>query len=519
MTSKNKRKAIVISSGEEDEAYSPEILNAPHRRDSSAVAAKSTGARQSHNSHSRDTHHVGKAAAQSIQEQLSAWFDTVHDVRGMPWRRRWDPTLSPEAKAQRAYEARHYRPLGKPLLMVWVSEIMLQQTRVDTVIPYYRKWMQEFPTVVALSNSNIEAVNALWKGLGYYSRAARLFEGAKIVVQQFDGKLPDDIAVLQADIPGIGRYSAGAICSIAYGKCVPVLDGNVNRLLSRILALHAPPKSKATTDLLWSGAEAIVKGAKVPGAINQALIELGSTVCTPLDPKCGGCPVRTNCGAYQMKTVLYSFKGTAPSVDIEDQCDLCEPLPGSPISVTMFPMKVEKKVVPKETDLICIISWKRKGDEVPYYLLRKRPKTGLLAGLWDFPALPNLSPSAKKNQEKIARELVHKAFPQIRDRTDNKLVIKSYDGAIGSVLHVFSHVKKTFQVVLIRLESPVDVDLPPDAVPGDWMDDKQANDDEDEPEIIVKKAPKKRKITSIQDDDQDADRLKWVLEPNVSQEK
>lgn len=175
----------------------------------------------------------------------------------------------------------------------------------------------------------------------------------------------------------------GAICSIAYGKCVPVLDGNVTRLLSRVLAIYASPKSKATTDLLWKGAEAIVKGSEDPSAVNQALIELGSTVCTPTDPKCLGCPIRTNCGAYQMRTVRRSpwengstLKGESPNVDIEDQCDVCEPLPSGPRIVTMFPMKVEKKVVPNETDLICIISWKRKGDPTEYYLLRKRPKTG-----------------------------------------------------------------------------------------------------------------------------------------------
>jgi A/G-specific adenine glycosylase len=226
------------------------------------------------------------------------------------------------------------------------------------------------------------------------------------VVQQFDGRLPDDPAVLQADVPGIGRYSAGqrcacllcdvlttppshtgAICSIAYGKCVPVLDGNVHRLLSRVLALHASPKAKATTDLLWSGAEAIVKGSKDPGAVNQGLIELGSTICTPTDPKCGGCPIRTNCGAFKMQSVRFGIlearepsliliKGKVPVIDIEDQCDICEPLPSNKPTVTIFPMKVEKKIVPKETDLICVISWKRRGDPTTYYLLRKRPKRG-----------------------------------------------------------------------------------------------------------------------------------------------
>jgi adenine-specific DNA glycosylase len=197
-------------------------------------------------------------------------------------------------------------------------------------------------------------------------------------------------------------------------------------------------------------------------------------------------------------------------------------------------MRVEKKVVPKETDLVCVISWKCKGDPTTYYLLRKRPKTGkdntllwtllnrfslgLLAGLWDFPAIPNISSTTKKAQEKSARELVADAFPQVGQKGDN-LNIKGCDG-LGSIPHVFSHVKKTFQVVLLRLESPSDVDTPPDAVPGDWMDDKQSNEQGEE-EQVVEKPSKKRKVMPAQNqgDEDDSLRLKWVLEPNVAQEK
>jgi A/G-specific adenine glycosylase len=229
------------------------------------------------------------------------------------------------------------------------------------------------------------------------------------------------------------------------------------------------------------------------------------------------------------------LQGKTPVVDIEDQCDICEPLPSGKPSVTMFPMKVEKKVVPKETDLVCVISWKRKGDPTTYYLLRKRPKTGkdsallwtlieqgfslgLLAGLWDFPAIPNISSTTMKAQEKTSRELVAEAFPQVGQEGDN-LDIKGCDG-LGSVLHVFSHVKKTFQVVLLRLEGPSDVDTPPDAVPGDWMDDKQS-EEQGEEERVIEKPSKKRKVMPVQNqgDGDDSLRLKWVLEPNVAQEK
>ncbi|KAG8805690.1 hypothetical protein FRC17_005383, partial [Serendipita sp. 399] len=339
-----KRKAYIISSDDDDNDHSdviPTVESTSNSRTGSGNLFV----------HSRNVHTLSKANAKVIQDSLSTWFLTgVHDARNMPWRKRWDPSLSGDAKAQRAYE-------------VWVSEIMLQQTRVDTVIPYYQRWMEasvglfldffdaivslinRFPTINALAESNIEAVNALWKGLGYYSRAARLLEGAKLVVEKFDGKLPDDATVMQKEVPGIGRYSAGAICSIAYGKCVPVLDGNVHRLLSRVLALHSSPKARATTDVLWEAAEAIVKDSSDPGAVNQALIELGSTICTPKDPKCGGCPIREKCAAFAWKM------GKNDTKDIEDECTICEPILEGPKHVAVFPMKVEKKAVPEETDV------------------------------------------------------------------------------------------------------------------------------------------------------------------------
>ncbi|KAG8788003.1 hypothetical protein FRC16_001479, partial [Serendipita sp. 398] len=362
--------------------------------------------------------------------------------------------------------------------------------------------IHRFPTINALAESNIEAINALWKGLGYYSRAARLLEGAKLVVENFDGKLPDDAATLQKEVPGIGRYSAGAICSIAYGKCVPVLDGNVHRLLSRILALHSSPKAKSTTDILWKAAEAIVKGSSNPGAVNQALIELGSTVCTPKNPKCGGCPIKENCAAFTWKMGKNAIK------DIEDECGTCDPILEGPKDVTIFPMKVEKKAVPEETDVVCTISWQSQDHVTKYYLLRKRPAHGLLAGLWDFPVVPNVGTSDPKSLEKYALELVSTAFPRLKsekeddspDGDEGEPLHVSSVKVVGSVLHVFSHVKKTFQVVSIMIQgkdsssssSSEEATQPPDAIPGKWMDDAQREPDEDE-ECVKPPAKKKQK--------------------------
>ncbi|OBZ77403.1 A/G-specific adenine DNA glycosylase [Grifola frondosa] len=224
-----------------------------------------------------------------LRAALLGWYAGVHASRGMPWRKPYEHTSNPEERSQRAYE-------------VWISEIMLQQTQVATVIPYYNKWMAKFPTIRDLAASDIETVNSLWKGLGYYSRAARLLSGAQKVIQQLGGRLPDNAKDLESKIPGIGRYSAGAICSIAYNQCVPVLDGNVHRLLSRVLALYAPPKAKQTLDILWAGASAFVDRAERPGDLNQALIELGSTVCKVRDPDCDACPLRPWCAGHHYES-------------------------------------------------------------------------------------------------------------------------------------------------------------------------------------------------------------------------
>ncbi|CAG8674004.1 10335_t:CDS:2, partial [Acaulospora colombiana] len=348
--SRGKRKAYIIDSDDDDDEYAD--ADTPP---TPAVAAAATQPGKSQHPHSRKSHIIKSSNAKQIQNALTVWFlDGVHDARGMPWRKRWDPALSAEAKAQRAYESGDGYPV-LPKVDGCVSAVIGAWYHCGLIL------QDRFPTVRDLAASNIEAVNALWK--------ARLFEGAKLVVEKFDGKLPDDAALLQSDVPGIGKYSSGAICSIAYGKCVPVLDGNVHRLLSRVLALYASPKAKQVTDMLWDAAEAIVKDASDPGAVNQALIELGSTICTPRDPKCDKCPISSHCNAYKWQT------GKTATTDIEDLCDVCDPIVDTTKSVTIFPMKVEKKAVPEETDVVCAIAWRPKDDPTTYYLLRKRPAT------------------------------------------------------------------------------------------------------------------------------------------------
>jgi A/G-specific adenine glycosylase len=205
------------------------------------------------------------------------------------------------------------------------------------VIPYFNNWVAKWPTVQDLAEADHDDVLSVWKGLGYYSRATRLHEGAKAMIAKSAGApcaLPRTATELQ-EFPGIGRYTAGAVSSIAFGEAEPVLDGNVMRVLSRQLGLYMDVKDKKATDVMWDMADQLIKHASdfpetrtsaVPGLWNQALMELGSTVCTPR-PKCDECPIQTTCRAYSEGNTL-SDKRQAPVVvpDIEDACYLCESL-------------------------------------------------------------------------------------------------------------------------------------------------------------------------------------------------
>lgn len=169
--------------------------------------------------------------------------------------------------------------------------------------------METFPTIKALAAADIEAVNQKWKGLGYYSRAARLLATAKKVVNEFDSQFPTDAASMEKLLPGVGRYTAGAVCSIVFNEHTPAVDGNVQRLFSRLLALHAPlkgSKAKEPLEVIWNAAHKLVEGAPDAGAMNQALIELGSTICKPTNPACANCPMRKGCAAYKLAQVSLS---------------------------------------------------------------------------------------------------------------------------------------------------------------------------------------------------------------------
>lgn len=261
----------------------------------------------------------------TIQSFLLAWYKK--NARDLPWRRTRDPYL------------------------IWVSEIMLQQTQVTTVIPYYEKWAKRFPSVHSLATAPLDDVLEHWAGLGYYRRARMLHKGAGEVVANFGGKLPKTPEELQK-IPGIGRYTAGAIASIAFETKAPILDGNVIRILTRIHGIKMDISETKTIKHLWTLAEEILP-EKSLGDFNQSMMELGATVCTPDSPNCGECPVSKFCVAYQK---------------------------GKP---TAFPVKLKKEVFQSLKTAALIVKENQK------YLVHKQPQEGRWGGLYMFPHWPD----------------------------------------------------------------------------------------------------------------------------------
>ena len=252
---------------------------------------------------------------------LLAWYN--QHARRLPWRDEPSP----------------YR--------VWISEIMLQQTRVETVLPYFERWMQRFPTLAALAGASEQDVLQAWEGLGYYSRARNLHRAARQVMEQYDGQIPSEREQLQA-LPGIGRYTAGAITSIAFGKDEAALDGNIRRVLARVFNVATPARSPQGERILWQLARETLPQGRA-GDYNQALMDLGATICTARAPACLICPLAALCQARML--------------GIQEERPVLEAKPATP-----------------HYTVTAAVIWR--GNEV---LIARRPSQGLLGGLWEFP--------------------------------------------------------------------------------------------------------------------------------------
>jgi len=258
-----------------------------------------------------------------LSTKLLKWFD-IHGRHDLPWQHNSTP----------------YR--------VWVSEIMLQQTQVTTVIPYYQRFMKHFPNVKKLAMAKQDEVLSLWTGLGYYARARNLHKTAKIISGKMHGRFPKTVPELET-LPGIGRSTAGAILSLSNNIHVPILDGNVKRVFSRLIALKQWPGDKKAEKILWQLAEEMLPTSHVKN-YNQALMDLGATLCTRTKPKCSDCPFQKNCKAYA-----------------ED-------------AVTDYPYKKPQKTKPTKSTFMLLLENNR-GE----ILLHKRPPIGIWGGLWSLP--------------------------------------------------------------------------------------------------------------------------------------
>ncbi len=237
---------------------------------------------------------------------------------------------------------------GADAYRVWLSEIMLQQTQIDTVIPYYNRFLESYPSIVALAAADLDQVLKMWEGLGYYSRARNLHKTAKIITNDFNGAFPSTVPDL-LKLPGIGQYTAGAIASIAFGAQAALLDGNVIRVFSRWLDLADDVTQSKTKSMLWDVADELVPPQRA-GDYNQALMELGQKICTPKNPDCSQCPVQPICLAYANDTQAQR------------------------------PVKKKKAKAPHYDVSAGIIR-----NEQGQFLIAQRPVDGLLGGLWEFP--------------------------------------------------------------------------------------------------------------------------------------
>ena len=304
-----------------------------------------------------------------IRSPLLRWYDA--HKRDLPWRKTRDPYA------------------------IWISEAMLQQTRVETVIPYWQRFLEAFPDIQSLACADLDDIYAVWTGLGYYSRARNLKHAAETVVSDHDGHLPDTAEELQ-QLKGIGRYTAGAVASIAFDREAPLVDGNVIRVFARLLAIREDSAAKHVVERMWAVAEELVEGPR-PGDLNQALMELGATVCTPRNPDCPDCPVRRYCKA--------EAAGDA----------------------ALLPIKTKKA---KQTKMRAIGAWLERGGKI---LAVRRPETGLMAGLWELPG--GAIDAGDEAKDHLARVIAEAT----------RLGIRNIE-AIGQIEHLFTHRRLTLEV-------------------------------------------------------------------------
>ena len=315
-----------------------------------------------------------------FREDLPAWFERHR--RPMPWR---EATLNGRRDPYR----------------IWLSEVMLQQTRADQADAYFRRFSERFPTVEALAAAPLDAVLKAWEGLGYYARARNLHRAAQAVMAHHGGRIPADYDAFRA-LPGVGPYTAAAVLSIAHGRPHAVLDGNVTRVLTRVFAIAEDAKRQATQKRLQALADALLP-PETSGDYNQAVMELGATICTPVAPKCPACPLNTVCQAFAE---------------------------GRPAA---YPVVSKKAPIPHVHVAVALIF-----DKAGQVLLQRRPDEALLGGLWEFPGgkiEPGEAPEAAC----------------VRECREELGIEVEVEAPVARVDHAYSHFKVTLHAFRCRL--------------------------------------------------------------------
>lgn len=312
----------------------------------------------------------------SFANRILTWFDS-HGRKDLPWQQ------------------------GKTPYSVWVSEIMLQQTQVKTVIPYYQKFMLRFPDILSLANAPQDEVLHHWTGLGYYARARNLQKAAQVIRDEYDGAFPQDIDDVVA-LPGIGRSTAGAVLSLACGQHHSILDGNVKRVLARYFAVDGWPGKKDVEQALWQYADSLTPSSRT-GDYTQAMMDMGATICTRSKPKCDSCPLQQGCLAFAQGR----------------QSEL--------------PGKKPKKDIPVRTTVMLIPMWQSQ------VLIYQRPPTGLWGGLWGF-------------YEAGTLESLDQAAQQLGLSDYTRVTLEPFR-------HTFSHFHLDIQPVILQLEQPTSLQI------------------------------------------------------------
>ena len=329
---------------------------------------------------------MNTAEIESLRKELLKWYQAHH--RDLPWRRSNNP----------------YR--------IWVSEVMLQQTQVRTVLDYYRRFITKFPNIKRLAESDMEAVLKAWEGMGYYARARNLHRAANIVLQDYGGRIPQQWEAFHS-LPGVGDYIAAAVLSIAFNQPHAVVDGNVKRLLARLFRIHAPV-NRTGSHRRFKEAAGKLLDCRQPGNFNQAMMELGAVICKPRNPLCDFCPINEHCRAFATR------------------------------QVAAFPKRQKTKATPQYHIAVGVIF---KNERV---LITRRKTEGLLGGLWEFPG----------GKIKDGESAQSACIREIKEEVNLDVQIERH---LTTVKHAYTHFKIVMEVFCcryhsgrVKLKGPVD---------------------------------------------------------------